>query len=164
MSIETAVTTSSRRSLSFDVSSMQDEPTSPKSPRKVKSPTPSHDKSHEKPKGRSRSRSLAEIRRARARQRWQRVNKLAQSAGAAFSEAGLERRKAFLERRWHTVAGCDPPGPQRLRVPVFALTEASSSTEVEPPSSPYRLSREHTAASKSVSFEDAGLPDTSGKR
>lgn len=149
MSVDTSVT--SRRSLSFDVSSVHDDPTSPTH---VKSPTPNLDKPR-----RSRSRSLAEIRRARARQRWQRVQKLAQSAGAAFSEAGLERRKAFLERRWHTVAGCDPAGSQRLRVPVFALADASSSTEVEPPTSPYLLSRETTLASKSVSFEDAPTSD-----
>ena len=46
-------------------------------------------------------------RRSRARHRWHDVQRQVQSASAAFSAAGQERRKAFVERSWYTITGSE---------------------------------------------------------
>ncbi len=110
------------------------------------------------PKIKARSRSFGEIRRHRAQHRWSRVHLHVQSAAATFSAAGQVRRQAFVQRKWHTVSGMDPPDPQKLTIPMLCLTEQSSSLEVGPPS-PSKWSRQTTQSStrsreKSVSFEE----------
>ncbi len=69
-----------------------------------------------------RSRPFYDLRRARARQRWSRVHKHLASASSAFSSAGQERRRAFTERRWATIAG-----PEEFRTPTLARGTSFSS-------------------------------------
>ena len=101
-----------------------------------------------------RSRSLAEVRQARAREHWLRVHSYMQSASAAFSAAGQERRKAFTERKWHTVGDTRSDGSQRLSLPFPELCSNSGSLEVFPPSPRFGGLSPCTSRSKTVSFED----------
>ena len=47
----------------------------------------------------------SDVRRLRARRRWQTAQRQVQSATAAFSAAGQERRRAFVQRSWFTIQG-----------------------------------------------------------
>lgn len=101
-----------------------------------------------------RSRSLAEVRQARAREHWLRVHSYMQSASAAFSAAGQERRKAFTQRKWHTVGDTRADDSQRLSLPFPELCPSSGSMDVFPPSPHFGGLSPFTQRSKTVSFED----------
>lgn len=96
-------------------------------------------------------RPLTKLKRFRARERWRRVQSHVRSASLAFSVAGLERRRGFVERRWSTIPYADTalkPGADLASVsPEDALLE-------------YR-NRSRLHGQKSVSFEDDHFHRTS---
>ena len=67
----------------------------------------------------SRNKPFYDLRRTRARARWRRVQTQLYTASMAFSTAGKERRKAFVERPWFTVGESDPY--QTRRRSAFAM-------------------------------------------
>ena len=99
----------------------------------------------------------------RLRDQWHRVHLHLQSASAAFSAAGQERREAFQQRKWYTIAGTDA-----AEVGGRALTDEGPGdvrfTRDPPPWSDLYLPtpRAYSRKDKSVSFEDEHLAGPSG--
>ena len=65
-----------------------------------------------------RNKPFYDIRHARAKVRWSESSRHVQSASAAFSAAGMERRRAFVEKKWYTITGPEiesMDGTQRSR-------------------------------------------------
>ncbi len=85
-------------------------------------------------------RAPSKLKRVRARDRWRRIQRHVRSASLAFSVAGLERRKGFVERRWSTIPSRDP---------AHALTRGESA-----PTGLLQERHGQRAKEKSVSFED----------
>ena len=83
---------------------------------------------------------------SRAQRRWKRVQSHVRSASLAFSVAGLERRKGFVERKWSTIAAGEPS-----REFSYSYGGESPSITTAP------LNRKHTTRQfkeKTVLFED----------
>ena len=91
-------------------------------------------------------RSPSKLKRSRAQRRWKRVQSHVRSASLAFSVAGLERRRGFIERKWSTI----PAGEVTRRFSYsYGGEYPSVTTALLDNSSTNRQAKE-----KTVSFED----------
>ena len=91
-------------------------------------------------------RSPSKLKRSRAQRRWKRIQSHVRSASLAFSVAGQERRKGFIERRWSTI----PAGESTRRISFDCSGEfPSAASALLEFKCTNRQSKE-----KSVSFKD----------
>lgn len=99
----------------------------------------------------------------RALGQYERMQSQLAAVTAAFSAAGQERRHAFQQRRWNTIAG-----PENRKIPSEVDFDSVSRMDSVSPDTPQQndqflsTPRAYSRKEKSVSFEDEQSPGAAG--